>query len=187
MSLKSLIENQKIIIDEHKRATGEIKKWDSDDDIHIDKETQYKIEGKLQQVRIKIPINSHRKISVEAKSKINEIPRKLKKEIIKAFENKKKRESFIQDLVEILKNYESTISNLDKVKDAMTRIAKHFELTSWIEEEIKNIIGSTIAARLYKDDENNEYYIIMNNKKIELGQISTSWKEVLKLNGIENQ
>ena len=44
MALKNLIENQIIIIDDHKRGAGEIKDFDNlENDIHIDKETNYKI------------------------------------------------------------------------------------------------------------------------------------------------
>ncbi len=185
MSLKELINGQDIMIDDHKRGAKEIKNWDSDDDIHIDKTTQYKVEGKLQAVQIKIPLNSNKKISVEAKTKINEVPRKLKKEIVKAFENKNQREYFIKDLLKILKNFESTIDNLDKVQEAMSRVAKHFDLNSWTEQEIKHDIGKTLksVARLYKDEENNnEYYIIIDRERIRLGELSTSWKELLESN-----
>ena len=46
MSIKKLIDNQTIIIDDHKRGSGEIKNWyDLANDVHIDKLTNFRIEG----------------------------------------------------------------------------------------------------------------------------------------------
>lgn len=59
MSLKPLIHNQSLIIDDHKWGAKEEKNWDkSSTDVHIDKKTKYPIGGKKQDVRILIPINS---------------------------------------------------------------------------------------------------------------------------------
>ena len=66
MGLKSLIENQTIIIDDHKRGNREIKNWDDiQNDVHIDKKTNFRINGKKQNFRIRIPINSDRPIKIE--------------------------------------------------------------------------------------------------------------------------
>ena len=47
MSLKSLIENQSIKIDDHKWGNREIKDWDNKQfEVHIDKTTFYPINGK---------------------------------------------------------------------------------------------------------------------------------------------
>ena len=54
MALKELIENQTIKIDDHKRGNREIKNWDNArSDIHIDKTTNFPLNGKRQKVRIK--------------------------------------------------------------------------------------------------------------------------------------
>ena len=46
MSIKKLIDNQIIIIDKHKRGSGEIKNWnDLANDVQIDKSTNFRIEG----------------------------------------------------------------------------------------------------------------------------------------------
>lgn len=61
MSLYPLIKDQKIIIDDHKRGAGEIKDWDNNEnDVHLDKTLKRKVHGKLQTLRIKIPLNSER-------------------------------------------------------------------------------------------------------------------------------
>ena len=94
MALKELIENQTIKIDDHKRGNREIKNWDNArSDIHIDKTTNFPLNGKRQKVRIKIPINSDRPISIENErhQEVNEIPNRLKREIQQALENKQKK------------------------------------------------------------------------------------------------
>ena len=87
MGLKRLIEDQTIIIDDHIRGNRELKNWDDPSvDVHIDKSTNSKINGEWQRVRIRVPINSNRPIKVEnKKGKLEEIPRRLKKEIKDAF------------------------------------------------------------------------------------------------------
>jgi hypothetical protein len=66
MSLRKLIEGQKIIIDDHKRGSGEIKDWDNPaNDIHIDKTTNFKVDGTRQALRIRVPINSERPIKIQ--------------------------------------------------------------------------------------------------------------------------
>ena len=72
MALKNLIENQIIIIDDHKRGAGEIKDFDNlENDIHIDKETNYKIDGKRQKLKIRVPVNSDNPINFFINSKRN--------------------------------------------------------------------------------------------------------------------
>ena len=66
MALSKLINNQKIIIDNHNQGCRVINNWDEQSsDIHIDKMTNYKIEGRKQKVRIRIPINSERPLRIE--------------------------------------------------------------------------------------------------------------------------
>ncbi len=172
MGLEKLIDKQKIIIDDHKRGTGEVKDWDlSSNDIHIDKTTKHKIEGKIQNVQIRVPINSNRPINVENKQG-GSIPKTLQKEIKRAFENKRKREKFINDLSSVLENYHSTLSNIDKLRDALAKISKHFGL-EWTQREV--IIYRDEALKYYSQLHTNplgkEYYILIHTESIELGDI----------------
>ncbi len=69
MSLKPLIKNQSLIIDDHSQGNREINDWDNKNkDVHIHKNTRTKIEGKKSNLTIKIPINSGRKISISNKN-----------------------------------------------------------------------------------------------------------------------
>lgn len=175
MSLKQLIKNQTIIIDDHKRGSGEIKNWDNTStDIHIDKKTNFPIEGKKQQeVRIRIPINSDRSIQIEAKGnkKITEIPKRLRREIQQAFENKKSRERFMADVIETLQNYDTILSSEQRVEQVLRNISRHFDL-EWTDDRIvtyKNDILE-LYTRYYTDGQGRQFYITIDRKKIEIGE-----------------
>jgi len=173
MSLKPLIKNQTLIIDDHKRGAREQKNWDSNtSDIHIDKKTKYKLDGKLQEVRIRIPINSNKPISVTSRNKNIPPPQKLVKEIKKAFSNKDIREKFIRDLVDILDNFSSNLDSLEKARVTLERIAKHFGL-KWTKQEIDNYLKNSLIKliRIYEDEEGKQYYIEIDKKKIKIGNI----------------
>ena len=146
MSLKPLIQNQSLIIDDHKWGAGEEKNWDkSSNDIHIDKKTKYPINGKRQEVRIKIPINSDNEISVQAKrNKLDDVPRRLKKEINDAFEDKETRDAFIRELIPILENFSSNLDSVEKAIGVLDRLSKHFDLgwsSQTIEKPLKGCVN----------------------------------------------
>jgi len=186
MSLKKLINNQTIDIDDHHWGSGEIKNWDdSSKDVHIHKRTERKIEGKHRKVDIRVPINSNNAIKITSDLKnLPEIPRTLKKEITEAFENQTIRENFIKDLVVILENYESNFDSLEKANETLKRISKHFSL-NWTNNEIITYIGESIEEieKILIDDKNHEYYISMNNKRIRIGDIDTDLKKELSEKG----
>lgn len=181
MSLKPLLKKQKITIDDHKRGCREQKSWDDKTvDVHLDKTTKTRINGKHQEVRIKIPINSDKKISIErAKKEIDEIPSKLKKEIIDAFNDKKIREDFIEDLVSILKNYESHAKNEDKAKEALRRISKHFGL-DWDENDVTTHYDSAQkrCLSIIKDEQNDYYSAYIDNEKMIFEDVKNVEKKV---------
>jgi molecular chaperone GrpE (heat shock protein) len=184
MSLKPLIKNQTIIIDDHSR-NGEMKNWDDDKkDVHIHKNTKTKIEGKKSNLTIKIPINSGRKISISNKNSNNfdKIPRKLKKEIQKAFENKKKREAFIKDLIDVLKNFSSILDNEEKVKEAMRKISKHFDLDR-TRQNIREYLDDSLMSftQFFTDSDKKQYFITINNKHIKISDASfVIWEKNIK-------
>ena len=163
------------MIDDHKRGSKESKIWDNkSSDVHIDKSTKYQIKGKKETVRIRIPINSESEISVKSKdkSKIDDVPRKLKKEIVKAFENKKKRSLFINDLVTILDNFSSVLDNIDKVKDTLKRLSGHFDL-EWSKQNIQDYIDDYLTeyTQVFKDENNKQYYITISRHRIKISDV----------------
>lgn len=181
MSLKPLIQNQTLKIDDHNWGSGEIKKWDSDNrDVHIDKSTKYTLEGKKQKIRIKIPINSERPLKIENQKGIslNQIPQKLRKEINSAFENKEIREAFINDLVEVLENYDSILDTIEKVNEALKNISKHFDL-NWTNQNIQSHINGFLSryTQVYSDERGEQFYITIDKKRITLGNVD-NWTRI---------
>jgi molecular chaperone GrpE (heat shock protein) len=174
MSLKPLINNQSLIIDDHKWGAREEKNWDkSSNDIHIDKKTKYPIDGKLQEVRIKIPINSDKEISVQVKkNKLGNVPRKLKKEINDAFEDKQTRDAFIRELLPILENFSSNLDSVEKAIRVLDRISKHFDL-EWSTQTIENHLKGALIelTQVYIDSDNKQYYISLDRNKIKISDV----------------
>ena len=188
MSLKSIIQNQTIDIDDHNWGNREVKNWDdSSKDVHLHKRTQFKIEGKYRQVDICLPINLDNEIKITSDSnELTEVPRKLKKEITEAFKTRKTRKNFINDIVSILENYESNLDSLEKANDTLKRVSKHFGL-NWTQKEIVKYIGESIEKieKILIDDENHEYYISMNNKRIRIGDIDKGLRKELLEKGFD--
>ena len=174
MSLRPLINNQSLIIDDHKWGAKEEKDWDkSSTDVHIDKKTKYPIDGKKQDIRIRIPINSERDISVEVKKdRISEVPNRLRKEIIKAFENKKIRDAFIKELIPILENFSSNLDSLEKAESVLRRISRHFDL-DWTSQKIENQIRGSLLelTQVYEDENRKQYYITLDRNKIKISDV----------------
>jgi len=174
MSLKSLINNQTIIIDDHKRGNQEIKDWDSPSaDIHIDKKTKYPIEGKKQEVRIRLPINSDRPFKIEGKGKtrLSDIPNQLRREIQQAFDNRKTREEFIIDIVQILQNYDTILDNEQRVEQVLRRLSRHFDL-QWTDDKIATYRNNVLElyTQNYTDDDNRSFFITVDKQKIKIGE-----------------
>jgi len=162
MSIKKLIDNQTIIIDDHKRGSGEVKNWnDSANDVHIDKSTNLRIDGRYQKVRIRIPINSERPVKIEnsRNESIDSIPKKIIKEIKEAFEDKETRDRFIKDLIDTLRNFGEILENEERVRQTLERLSKHFDL-KWTTEKITSYINNTLQTytEIYNDETGNEFF-----------------------------
>ena len=186
MALNGLIKKQTIIIDDHKRGSQEVKNWDDpSSDIHIDKTTNFPLDGKRQKVRIRIPINSDRPIKIEngKRQELNEIPKKLYREIRKALKNKQIRNRFIFEIIDVLDNFETALSNVEKAKSILMRIAKHFGL-DWPTETIINYAEDVLLAYtlVYQKNPKEEYFAKIDRHKIEIGQYCGYAKQLRKLN-----
>lgn len=186
MSLKGLIDNQTIIIDDHKRGSREVKDWDDEkNDVHIDKTTNFPLNGKRQKVRIRIPINSQRPIKIEnaKKGSIDEIPSQLQREIKKAFENNKKRNEFIAEVVNVLKDFKTSLSSEQRAKQILENLASHFDL-NWNGEKITAYIEDILTSytEVFEDKEGKTFFAKIDQDKIEIGQNSGYAKQFKKIN-----
>lgn len=184
MSLNNLIEDQIIMIDDHKRGTGEIKNFDNpENDVHIDKETNFPINGKRQKVKIRVPVNSDNPIKIESKKKKIAIPSKLSREIRKAFEDKQTREDFIKDVLETLKNYESTLNSEEKAIKVLERLSKHFDL-NWDSDTIKKYRDDVLLGytQFYTDNQGRRFFIKLDKEKITIGENNGYTRQFKKYN-----
>lgn len=174
MALKGLIERQIIIIDDHKRGSREVKNWDDKTiDVHIDKTTNFPVEGERQDIRIKVPINSDRPIKIEnaKKHRLNEIPRQLRREIQRAFDSKEERERFISDVIEHIKNFDTILSSEYRVRQVLSNISKHFDL-DWTNEKIATYSDDILSlyTEKYIDDRGRQFFITVDAEKIKIGE-----------------
>jgi hypothetical protein len=179
MGLQKLLDNQIITIDDHKRGAREIKNWDDPSiDVHIEKITKYKIDGDTHDVIIKISINNFRPlVTIIPKNKKNEIPRKLMKEITLALFDIGLLTKFIQDLVKILRNYESIFNDVEKAKQALSMLSKHFNL-KWTEVQIEKTVNDVVSSytAICSNKSLKSYFIKLEKHKITLGDISSKSK-----------
>jgi len=177
--LKALIKNQKIRVDAHKWGTGESVRWDSaSEDIHIDKETVRRIQGRSVKVRIKIPINSDRSVQVGIIGTVKYIDqatakarKEIVEEIVRALSDKQVREAFVNDLLKIMENYPGNLSSLEKARSAVNRLASHFGLSGDIKEEILRHAERKLTAviTVFREAENS-YFITLGQGGITIGQ-----------------
>lgn len=176
MSLIKLIENQTIIIDDHNRGNQEVKTWDNPArDVHIDKTTNFKLGGVRQKVRIKIPLNSQREVTISdlRNKRVDEIPRKLKREIQEALENRQSRIEFVVDVLRNINNYQSALENREKLNQIFTSLSSHFEL-NWTGERIETYTGEALElySEKYRDQMNKLYFITMDQSKLKIGRLN---------------
>lgn len=188
MSLQTLLDGQTVIIDDHRRGSGEIKDWDdSSADIHIHKETKFQMDGKKQNVTIKVPLNSDTPISITSrktkgsKQKHSEIPSKLHKEIKKAFKNKTKRKNFIEDVFDTLKDFGSILSNEKEASKVLKRISNHFDL-KWTEKKIATYANDLLIqyTQIYTNEDDKKYHITIGQENIKISD-TTSYSRVQTL------
>ena len=175
MALRSLIEKQVITIDDHTRGCDKINNWDdSSIDVHLDKKTKYRIQGKYVEVRIKIPINSDRDITIKKNGReIESIPQKISKEIEGAFRDKKIRDSFVKDLVDVLRTFASALTSKEKATAALTRIAQHFDLKpEMLIRSIPEYSGEGLnkLSLKYKTKSGESFYAEIQKDKMSFGE-----------------
>lgn len=165
MSLKPLIKDQTIRIDDHLQDGRVPHRWDDDRDIHIDKTTN----NNKHKVRIKIPLNSDREITVTnaREEQIDDIPRKIRKEITKTLSNKKRREEFVDSVLDVVQGFGANIENREHARQIIDRISKHFG-------ESKKLIDEYIDQKyiqIREDKYYNLFFYSLSDKDLTIGQI----------------
>lgn len=165
MSLKPLIKDQTIRIDDHLQNGRVPHRWDDDRDIHIDKTTN---NGK-DKVRIKIPLNSDREIIIISRKEgqIDRIPKKIRREITKTLSDKKGREEFVDSVLDVVQGFGANIENREQARQIIDRISKHFGKSKKLIDEY--IDQKYIQIR--EDKYCNLFFYRLSNKDLTIGQI----------------
>ena len=120
-----------------------------------------------------MPINSDRPLKIEnaKKKQLNDIPSQLRREIQRAFENKQQRESFITDIIEHIKNFDTILSSEDRVRQVLSNISEHFDL-EWTNEKIATYSDDILSlyTQNYTDDKGRQFFITVDKDKIKIGE-----------------
>lgn len=151
--LKPLIKNQTIRIDNHSRGCNLPNDFnDERQDVHIHKEFN-KIEGKRNKICIKIPLNTEKQVEISSYA-----PTYIIKEIREVLNDKKNRDSFLNDVYGSLKNdwkWDATPENQGEIA---TRIANAFGLN--IVSEVRLLPFSRLTEVIYfmQDEERKELF-----------------------------
>ena len=157
MSLKPLIKGQTIRIDDHMQDGKVEHIWDDVRDIHLDKWTN----NGRHDVRIKISLNGKDKITT------------LRKEIKKAFKDKKTRENFFKDVIYIVKQFGANIGDMETeeqrelAKNIIGRIAKYFGGSEvYADEYIQHQY-----IQLRKDKYKQLFFYQLSSQELRIGEI----------------
>lgn len=167
MKIKSLLKEQKIILDPH--GHYEIKTFgDTRYDFHLHKETKRVIDGEKRTVIIKIPLNSNRKVTIISNKKEQEsIPRKLEKEIRDVLDTDiTARNKFLEDIINALKDYPKDFRKIGNVKQCIERIGNAFGF-AWKKMDVKYFL-SGIRTNKYSaefiDTDKRVYRILLDER-----------------------
>jgi hypothetical protein len=126
-----------------------------------------------------VPINSERPVkiqivdNVKKKDKIlTAVENQLIGEIQKEFNDKEARQAFIDDLIGIMENYSGTLATVDRARQAIKQIAKHFGLNEKVEREITTYAEKKLEkiVQTFKTPANIHYFINLNTADSVIGQ-----------------
>jgi len=177
--LKSLIENQEVRIDAHQWGGRERVHWDqTSNDIHIDKSTLYQVHGKKVTVRIRIPINTDRPISVEIVDNIRKKDKvlstaetRLLREILQALSDPITRKAFIEEVLNYIQSYPTSLSSLDRARAITARMGRHFGLSENIAQELTRDAERAIRSfTSYFQEGSRIYFVRLTQSSLIIGQ-----------------
>ena len=176
MSLTKLLNNQKVIIDPH--GHYETDNWDDPRyEIHLHKSTKYKIEGKKCDVDIIVPLNHINQVRCKRNNKQSiDIPKSIRKEIQKAFEDSDKRSNFVKELSIAVSQYKSSKTEEDRIYDSLKKIGTAFGIDFSSDYSIIHTYTSGHMHKTFNIVTHNreEWYRISSNR---YGIVLQDWSE----------
>ena len=144
-----LIQNQKIYIDNHLRNVPNDFN-DKKQEVHIHKEFREYPNQKNNDVYIKIPLNSKKKISISPK-----VSNRILKEIRDVLDNSETREKFINEVCKVLKEEWKWKSSIENKNDVAKKIANAFGLKKMLSyTEIIHNSELRDVVYFWKEEEN---------------------------------
>lgn len=171
--MRELIRGQDIRIDDHRSGTNQPKNWDDTSaEVHLDKRTNW---GKRERATIKIPINSDREPYYELSNQRDvSFRRRISKEINDALSDRKKRERFVKEIIERIKNFESDLTDREKAQSAVKRIARAFDLNEKIVREMTLFSDHQLLSffSLHTDIDDRIYFIRLTRFQIRIGELN---------------
>jgi hypothetical protein len=165
--VKRLIQDQKIIIDNHDRGSGRPTEFRG---LHIDK-TIYG--GRYAGAQIRVPLDSDADLDIRIKNHMDKKrQRQLINEIRRALKDRQKREAFVEDVMKAIENYSSQNVAIENIRASAIRIARHFELSEDILEEIIAQVKDRILryTSIHRDIDKRLYYITQSPRYISIGE-----------------
>ena len=127
-TLRPLIRDQELDIDDHRWGTGQPAEWGGGYHIH-----KRFLRGRRKGLEIRIPIDRNREIEVSPKE--DPRARKVMHELQEALEETESRRRFAEDLAQAFDSISMSRGRVTVIRRAARRVARHFGLTSRIVDE----------------------------------------------------
>lgn len=160
---RPLIEKQQLKIDNHMRGTGAPHTWGSG--LHIHK--RFNIASSRAGIEILMPLDRDTPVEVRGiKNRNDKRWAQIEKEIKKALKANDTRRLFATDLHTAIDEFLAQDLEIDELRRASRRIAKHFDLSDKIESEIVEIHRKAVKTYvgLHPDTKSYDFYEIKQTK-----------------------
>ena len=89
----------------------------------------------------------------------------------------------MKDVVDVLKDFDSTLSDETKARETLEKLSKHFDM-KWTGKKIATMVDDTLSiyTQTYSDENKKLYYATIDERKIEFGEVRAGSRQVLLLN-----
>lgn len=160
--MKALIKHQTLRIDTHQRGDGQRLNWEN---VHLHKITNLKVEGKIQDLQVEVPLNAdlEPRIYVGPKRRLDNVPKSLLREVEKALENSQKRSAFVGEVLNVLnRNFNHHLSD-DEAFSIIRRISNFFDLDwqdDFIKKEVIHSWGRDLFTATIQDPKDDTCYCL---------------------------
>ena len=180
MVISALLKGEFITVDNHHENLPF--EWDSKQDIHLDKKSKTKYNGKPVAVSVKVSLNTDRGINIVPDKHLSDknqrrVREKMEQELREAFEDPKNRERvklFVRDTLHFIVDISGRKDPKEEyVRDAFNRIMRFFGLAEPTGELLVNEANNYFQK--YKIG-NHFFYIASESNTIEMSEFDKEGK-----------